>query len=169
MVGTATLSSSRKWQLLGCLVLLIVALDQSTKLYIHTTFALYESRPVIANLFAITYVRNSGAAFGMLARQSPAFLQLFFPAVTALALIGLLVYFSRLPAQRTPTLWGVCLIISGALGNGIDRLWLGQVIDFLDVHWYAYHWPAFNVADSSICIGVGLLLLDSWRAPRTQE
>jgi signal peptidase II len=72
----------------------------------------------------------------------------------------------RVPQQYTLTLWGLCLIMAGALGNAIDRFWLGQVIDFIDVHWYTYHWPAFNVADSSICIGVGLLLLDSFRAAR---
>lgn len=160
------MSSGKKWQLLACLVLLIVALDQSTKLYVHSTFALHESRPVLANHFALTYVRNSGAAFGILARQSPDFLRLFFPLVTGIALLGLLVYFLRVPSQRTVTLWGLCLIMGGALGNGIDRLWLGQVIDFIDVHWYTSHWPAFNVADSSICIGVGLLLLDSFRAAR---
>ena len=74
------MSTSKKWQLFGCLVLVVLGLDQATKLYVHTTFALYESRPVIANLFAFTYVRNSGAAFGMLARQSETFLRLFFPA-----------------------------------------------------------------------------------------
>ena len=153
----------KKWQLFACLVLVVLGLDQATKLYVHTTFALHESRPVITNLFAFTYVRNSGAAFGLLARQSPEFLRLFFPAVTMLALVGLFIYFVRVPSQQTLTLWGLCLIMAGALGNAIDRLWLGQVIDFIDVHWYAYHWPAFNVADSSICIGVGLLLLDSFR------
>ena len=166
MVADATLSTRKKWQLFGWLILLILALDQSTKLYVHSTFALHESRPVLSHFFAFPYVRNSGAAFGILARQSPEFLRLFFPVVTGLALLGLLVYFYRLPSQLTPTLWGLCLIMGGALGNGLDRLWLGQVIDFIDVHWYAYHWPAFNVADSSICIGVGLLLLDSFRAPR---
>ena len=158
--------TSKKWQLFGFLVLTVLGLDQATKLYVHTTFALHESRPVIDNLFALTYVRNAGAAFGMLAQQSETFLRLFFPAVTALALVGLLTYFVRVPSQYVLRLWGLCLIISGALGNGLDRLWLGQVIDFIDVHWYAYHWPAFNVADSSICIGVGLLLLDSFRAVR---
>jgi signal peptidase II len=101
-----------------------------------------------------------------LAQQSQAFLRLFFPAVTVLALVGLLIYFVRVPQQYALRLWGLCLIIGGALGNGLDRLWLGQVIDFIDVHWYAYHWPAFNIADSSICIGVGLLLLDSFRAAK---
>jgi signal peptidase II len=158
--------TSKKWQLFACLVLIVLGFDQATKLYVHTTFALHESRPVIDNLFALTYVRNAGAAFGMLAQQSETFLRLFFPAVTVLALVGLLTYFVRVPSQYVLRLWGLCLIISGALGNGLDRLWLGQVIDFIDVHWYAYHWPAFNVADSSICIGVGLLLLDSFRAVR---
>lgn len=166
MLAGAVMSTSKKWQLFGCLVLGVLALDQATKLYVHTTFALHESRPVITNLFAFTYVRNSGAAFGILARQSQEFLRVFFPAVTLLALVGLGVYFVRVPYRQTLTLWGLCLIVGGAIGNGIDRLWLGQVIDFIDVHWYAYHWPAFNVADSSICIGVGLLLLDSFRAAR---
>lgn len=167
MLAGAVMSTRKKWQLLGCLVLGVLALDQATKLYVHTTFALHESHPVIANLFAFTYVRNSGAAFGMLARQSQEFLRVFFPAVTLLALVGLGVYFVRVPYQQTLSLWGLCLIMGGAIGNGIDRLWLGQVIDFIDVHWYdAYHWPAFNVADSSICIGVGLLLLDSFRAAK---
>ena len=166
MLAGAVMSTSKKWQLFGALVLGVLALDQVTKLYVHTTLALYESHSVIANLFAFTYVRNSGAAFGMLARQSQDFLRLFFPAVTVVALVGLCMYFVRVPYQRTLTLWGLCLIMGGAIGNGIDRLWLGQVIDFIDVHWYAYHWPAFNVADSSICIGVGLLLLDSFRAAK---
>ena len=167
MLAGAVMPTRKKWQLFGCLVLCVLALDQVTKLYVHTTFALHESHPVIAHLFAFTYVRNSGAAFGMLARQSQEFLRFFFPAVTVVALAGLCMYFVRVPYQRTLTLWGLCLIIGGAMGNGIDRLWLGQVIDFIDVHWYAYHWPAFNVADSSICIGVGLLLLDSFRAAKS--
>ena len=167
MLAGAVMSTRKKWQLFGGLVLGVLALDQATKLYVHTTFALHESHPVIAHLFAFTYVRNSGAAFGMLARQSQDFLRLFFPAVTVVALVGLCMYFVRVPSQRTLTLWGLCLIVGGAIGNGIDRLWLGQVIDFIDVHWYAYHWPAFNVADSSICIGVGLLLFDSFRAAKS--
>jgi signal peptidase II len=163
MLAGAAMHASKKWQLFACLVLFVLGLDQATKLYVHTTFALHESRPVIANLFAFTYVRNSGAAFGLLARQSQEFLRLFFPAVIAIALVGLFIYFVRVPYQNTLTLWGLCLIMGGAIGNAIDRFWLGQVIDFIDVHWYAYHWPAFNVADSSICIGVGLLLIDSFR------
>ncbi len=166
MLAGTVMSTRKKWQLFGCLVLGVLGLDQATKLYVHTTFALHQSYPVIANLFSFTYVRNSGAAFGLLARQSQEFLRVFFPAVTLLALVGLFIYFVRVPSQYVLRLWGLCLIMGGALGNGLDRLWLGQVIDFIDVYWYAYHWPAFNVADSSICIGVGLLLLDSFRTGR---
>jgi signal peptidase II len=140
----------------------ILLLDQSSKLYVHKTFTLHESRPVIPEFFHLTYVRNPGAAFGLLARQHQDFRQFFFPIVTGVAVLALVVYFSRIPPQRPVPLWGICLIIGGALGNGIDRIWLGQVIDFLDVFWQTYHWPAFNLADSAICIGVGLLLLDAF-------
>jgi signal peptidase II len=153
----------KRWWLFVLLVVGVLVLDQSTKLYVHTTFMLHESRPVIANFFHLTYVRNPGAAFGLLARQHPDFRRLFFPVVTGVAVLVLLFYFSRIPSQRFLTLWGVGLIVGGAVGNGLDRLWLGQVIDFLDFYWQTYHWPAFNVADSAICIGVGLLLLDAFR------
>lgn len=159
-----------RWRLLGWVAGLVLALDQATKLHVHNTFALYESRPVVENFFALTYVRNSGSAFGLLARYDPDVLRVFFPAVTVLAVLLLLWYLWRLPATQTLTLRGVCLVIGGAVGNGIDRFRIGQVIDFLDVHWYdVYHWPAFNVADSAICVGVGLLILDAFRTARTER
>ncbi len=156
---------SPKWRLIGWVVGGVLLLDQATKLWIHHTVALHASREIIPNVLHLTYVRNPGAAFGLLAGQPEAFLRWFFPGVTLLALIALGIYVVTVPTSRRRTLWGLCLIIGGALGNGIDRLWLGQVIDFLDVHWYDYHWPAFNVADSAICVGVGLLLLDAFRHP----
>ena len=159
-----------RWRLLGWVAGLVLVLDQATKLHVHNTFALYESRPLVENFFALTYIRNSGSAFGLLARYDPAVLRIFFPAVTVLAVVALLWYLSRLPASQPLTLWGVCLVIGGAVGNGIDRFRIGQVIDFLDVHWYdVYHWPAFNVADSAICVGVGLLVLDAFRTVRTES
>ena len=159
-----------RWCLLGWVASLVLALDQATKLLIHNTLALYESRPLVENFFALTYVRNSGSAFGLLARYDPDVLRIFFPAVTVLAMVLLVWYLSRLPASQTLTLWGVCLVIGGAVGNGIDRFRIGQVIDFLDVHWYdVYHWPAFNVADSAICVGVGLLVLDAFRTARVES
>ena len=159
-----------RWRLLGWVAGLVLVLDQAIKLHVHNTFALYESRPLVENFFALTYVRNSGSAFGLLARYDPAVLRIFFPAVTVLAVVLLVWYLSRLPASQTLTLWGVCLVIGGAVGNGIDRFRIGQVIDFLDVHWYdVYHWPAFNVADSAICVGVGLLVLDAFRTARVES
>jgi signal peptidase II len=160
--GKTVWQTSKKWWLLGCLVVSILVADQTTKLYVHRTFALYEARPVVGNFFTLTYVRNSGAAFGMLARQNRDFLRIFFPVITGLAIMALVIYFIYVPPYYTFTLWGIGLILGGAIGNGIDRLWLGQVIDFIDVHWYNYHWPAFNIADSAICIGVGFLLVDSF-------
>ena len=159
------MQQQKKWRFFLLLVGCVLVLDQGTKLYIHHTFMLHESRPVVADFFHLTYVRNSGAAFGLLARQNATFLRLFFPAVTLFAVVILLLYFQHTPRQRVLTLSGICLIIGGAIGNGIDRLWLGQVIDFLDVFWQTYHWPAFNVADSAICVGVGCLLLDAFLHP----
>ena len=157
-----------RWRLLGWVAGPVLALDQATKLHVHNTFALYESRPVVENFFALTYIRNSGSAFGLLSRYDPDLLRIFFPAVTVLAVVLLLWYLSRVPSAEARSLWGVCLVIGGAAGNGVDRFRIGQVIDFLDVHWYGvYHWPAFNVADSAICLGVGLLLLDAFRGART--
>jgi signal peptidase II len=153
----------KKWWLFIIVVGAVVALDQSTKQYVDTTFNLYESRPVIEGFFNLTYVRNSGAAFGLLSRQNPQFLRLFFLSVTGLALLIVSFYYNRTPWSKRLTLCGLGLIMGGALGNGIDRYAMGQVIDFLDVYVGNYHWPAFNIADSTICIGVGLLLIDSFR------
>lgn len=155
----------KKWLLFVCVVGFVLGLDQVTKYAIHTSFALYESYPVIDGFLNLTYIRNSGAAFGFLSRQEPTFLRLFFLSVTAVALIVLMIYYTRVPWPYRLTLFGLSLITAGALGNGIDRLWLGQVIDFIDVYVRAYHWPSFNVADSAICVGVGCLLLDTLRRP----
>ncbi|PON17193.1 signal peptidase II [Candidatus Entotheonella serta] len=155
----------KKWLLFIIVVGVVVALDQGTKQYVDATFNLYESRPVVEGFFNLTYVRNSGAAFGMLSRQDPKFLRLFFLTVTGLAVFIVTFYYSRLPWSHRLALWGLGLIMGGALGNGIDRYAIGQVIDFLDVYVGDYHWPAFNVADSAICIGVGLMLINSFRRP----
>jgi signal peptidase II len=144
---------------------MVVAVDQGTKQYVDATFNLYESRPVVEGFFNLTHVRNSGAAFGMLSRRDPAFLRLFFLSVTGAALLIVTFYYSRIPWSQRLTLCGLGLIMGGALGNGIDRYTIGQVIDFLDVYVGNFHWPAFNVADSAICIGVGLLLIDSFCRP----
>ena len=142
----------------------IVALDQATKLYIDANFRLHESIPVIDGLFNLTYVRNKGAAFGILADSAVRIP--FFITVSILAMLGILWYLRRIRNDQPLALFSLSLVFAGAFGNLIDRIRLGEVIDFLDVFWRGYHWPAFNVADSAICVGVALLMIDMWREDR---
>jgi signal peptidase II len=137
-----------------------IVLDQLTKELILSSMSLYQSIEIFENFAHITYVRNPGAAFGILADHS---LRLpFFILVSVIASLGILWYLKKEQGGTLRLQIGLGLIFSGALGNLIDRIRFSEVIDFIDVHWYQYHWPAFNVADSAICVGVGLLLLDSW-------
>jgi signal peptidase II len=156
-----------RFRLLGLIAGAVVLLDQLTKVYIDRTFNLYDSLTVVPNFFDITYLRNKGAAFGILADS--AMRVPFFIGVSLLAVVIILWYFRQLPPEQTGQQVGLSLILGGALGNLVDRVRLGEVIDFLDVHWYRYHWPAFNVADSAICIGVGLLLLCMWQMERRER
>ena len=156
-----------RFRLLAIVAGSVLLLDQLTKVYIDRTFALYQSVEVVANFFHITYLRNKGAAFGILADS--AFRVPFFIGVSLLAVAMILWYFRQLPQNQVGQQLGLSLILGGALGNLIDRIRLGEVIDFLDVHWYRHHWPAFNVADSAICVGVGLLLLCMWRVERREK
>jgi len=142
-------------------------LDQLTKIYIDTTFELYQSVTVIENFFNITYVRNPGAAFGILSESAVRIP--FFISVSLLASIGILWYLRKVDASDRWQHFALGLIFSGAVGNLIDRVRLGEVIDFLDAHWYGAHWPAFNVADSAICVGVALMFLCSWRDERKKK
>ncbi len=138
----------------------IVAVDQVSKLIIVHAMRVGQTISIIPDLFDISFVLNPGAAFGIMASRSSTFRSPFFVGVSVLA-IGLIVYYyhrylhepARLPAAA------LGLILGGAVGNLIDRLRVGMVIDFLDLHLSGYHWPAFNVADAAISIGVGLMLL----------
>ena len=153
-----------RYRLLGIVTAVIVALDQLTKLYIDSRFELYETVPVIPGWFHLTYIRNKGAAFGIFADGAVRIP--FFISVTIIALLVILWYLRRLRADQRLAAFSLALIFAGALGNLIDRVRFGEVIDFLDVFWHHYHWPAFNVADSAICVGVGLLILEMWQEER---
>lgn len=136
----------------------VVGADQLTKALVQRSLSLHESIPVIPSIFDITYVRNTGVAFGLLASpRSPLTIGLLilFSSVAVAVLIGLWIRGRKEGRLYTMAL---ALILGGAVGNLIDRIRLGEVIDFLDLHWRDLHWPAFNVADSSITVGVGLLL-----------
>ena len=148
-----------RYLVLAGVSVVLVVFDQITKMLIMHTLYLHESIPIISGFFNLTYIRNPGAAFGIFATTNSAFRLIFFVGTSlfALGLLGMIFY--RL---RPDDMWGqltVSSIFGGAIGNLIDRLRYGEVIDFLDFHVSGYHWPAFNVADSAISVGVVSLLI----------
>ena len=145
----------------------VLILDQATKIYIDRTMALHSSITVIEGYFNITYLRNKGAAFGILADSS--FRLPFFILVSLVAVTVILLVIRRLREDQKLAAFSLSLILSGAIGNLIDRVRLGEVIDFLDAHWKTHHWPAFNVADSAICVGVFLLAIDMFLEERREQ
>lgn len=138
------------------LALFIAVLDQVSKQHIRYSFALGESRVVLDGFFSLTYVRNTGAAWGMLGGQNVAL------ALLSVIMLAVLVVFRRSFLSDS---WehrvALGLMIGGIIGNFFDRVRLGWVTDFLDFYWRGYHWPAFNVADASICTGVGLYVIST--------
>jgi signal peptidase II len=140
-----------------------VALDQLTKLFIHTRFQLGESITVIENFFNITYVRNPGAAFGFLAESHPDFREAFFLTIPPVAMLIILIILKGVSDKDRWQIFALSSIFGGAIGNYIDRLRFRFVIDFLDFHLYhKYNWPAFNVADCAIVVGVMILMVLMW-------
>jgi len=138
---------------------LVVIIDQLTKLWIMANFALHEQQNVIPGLFDLVYVTNTGAAFGFLAGSKSLLRQVFFVGVAVVALVVIVYAYGHLKKQGRIFAYSLGLIGGGALGNLIDRLRFGSVVDFLDFYLGSYHWPAFNAADSAITVGVGLFLL----------
>jgi signal peptidase II len=147
-----------KYKILCVVSMIVLLLDQVTKILIDRTMDLHSSITVVENFFNITYIRNKGAAFGFLADSS--YRLPFFIMISGVALIVILGIYRKLRPEQTFNAFSLSLIFSGALGNLIDRVRLGEVIDFIYVHWYQHYWPAFNVADSAICVGVFLLAIE---------
>ena len=145
---------SVKTKLLLSWLSVILVLDQLTKLIVDRTLPLHHSISVIDNLFSLTYIRNTGAAFGMLAGSAAHFRLPFLVLFSLLAIGFIIMMVRRLPDKETGLITALAFILGGAIGNLIDRIAYGEVIDFLDFYWSNYHWPAFNVADSFITIGV---------------
>jgi len=157
----------KPWTLFGIIAAIGVAADQISKLYIDSTMTLYQTIPVIDGLFNIFYIRNKGAAFSFLSNAS--WRLPFFIGVSLFASVVILVAFGRLRADQKLAQASFAMIFSGAVGNLIDRIRLGEVIDFLDIYWKNNHWPTFNAADSFICIGVALLALDMFLEERRNK
>lgn len=139
----------------GWLVFILVT-DQLTKFIVDRTMPLHRSIPVLDNLFSLTYIRNTGAAFGIFAGSAAAFRLPFLILVSVLAAGFICALLRRLPETEKGLMTALAFILGGAVGNLIDRVVHGEVIDFLDFYWAGYHWPAFNVADSFITVGVAI-------------
>ncbi len=140
--------------------LLVVALDQLTKWLVRVRVPLHDSVEVIPNLLDITHVRNTGAAFGFLNGVDFPGKTLVIAVVAVVALVGVALYSGTLSNQQLLPRLGMALIIGGAAGNLIDRIFIGSVVDFVDAYWGTFHFWAFNVADSAITVGVALMILD---------
>lgn len=142
------------------LVVLTLTLDRWTKTLVVGKFDLNESISVIDGFFNITYVRNTGVAFGIFSGISSPMKSALLATFTGIAAILVVIYSLRSPVQNRLLQLALSLILGGALGNLYDRLAYGYVIDFLEFYAGSYSWPSFNVADAAISTGVGLLLIE---------
>ena len=147
----------------------IIIADLWTKWLVVKRIDLHEAISVIPNFFQIVHVRNTGAAFGIGANAASKLVPLLlnFGAIAVFAVV--VVYALRSAVTDRVLQTGLHLILGGAIGNLLDRFRFGYVVDFLDVYIGTHHWPAFNVADSAICIGIGLLFLDMRKKPETER
>lgn len=138
----------------------IILLDQVTKVIADKTLEMHEYIPVIPGFFNFTLAYNEGAAFSFLS-EAGGWQRWFFTALALIVSIILIVWLKRLPNNDRWSAIALACIIGGAIGNLIDRMIYGHVIDFIDWYYKGFHWPAFNIADSAIFIGAALLILAS--------
>ncbi len=155
----------RKPALFLGVILGTVALDQVTKLWVQRALDPCTAVPVLPNVLDLTFVLNPGAAFGLLAQDRAGFAFPLFVLVAAVAMCAIALFWLRGSLHPTGQQVALALILGGTAGNLIDRLRFRAVVDFIDVHWFQYHWPAFNAADAGICVGLGLLALGLLRQP----
>ena len=142
------------------IVLTIVILDQVSKYAIRTNFELYESVAVIVGSFNLTYIENTGAAFGFLSNVSFPFKTTILALAATIALLFIAFYMVTLPSSQWIARTGLSCILGGAMGNLIDRITTGAVVDFIDLYWRGWHFWAFNVADTAVTLGVILYLIN---------
>jgi len=146
---------------------LVLALDQASKLAVIDSLTAYVDVIPLTSFFNLVHVHNTGAAFSLFADQ-PGWQRGFFVAV-ALVAASIILYLLRKTAGRRVFSAALALILGGAIGNVIDRILYGHVIDFLDIYVGGWHWPAFNIADSAITVGAALLIFDGMRKPQIDE
>jgi signal peptidase II len=148
--------------------LMVVLADQATKTLVISNLHFHEVRPVLQGFLNITYITNTGIAFGFMA-GSGKWRHIFLQVISVVALGGLFYLYRSSRCRSYPLLWGTPLVFGGALGNLIDRIRYRSVIDFLDFYAGSYHWPAFNIADSAITIGGVLLVWHFFRITNKQS
>ncbi|WP_372723763.1 signal peptidase II [Immundisolibacter sp.] len=142
----------------------VLLADQFSKLAVLRLMEPYQSLPVLPG-FNLTLAFNRGASFSFLA-EAGGWQRWLFSGISIVAAVVIIVLLRRTPLSDRVNGFGLALVLGGAVGNLVDRLRLGHVVDFLDVYYRAWHWPAFNIADSAICIGAVLLVWGMWRAER---
>lgn len=138
------------------IALAVIAIDQITKWLIVKNMELGESIPIIDNVLYITSHRNRGAAWGILQNQ-----MWFFYIITVIFVIGVIYYIQKYGKQDRFLGLSLALILGGAIGNFIDRVWRKEVVDFIHTYIFSYNFPVFNVADSALCIGVALIMIQT--------
>jgi len=159
----------RKYWILLIFCFGILLLDQWTKYVVQQKLALYQKVEVIPGFFNLVQVRNTGGAFGIFGGEKGGLGSILFVVVSLIAIGSILFFFIKLREDEENLALSFSLVLSGAIGNLIDRLRYGEVIDFLDFYLSSTHWPAFNVADSAICIGIGLMAFELWTQDRRKK
>lgn len=153
------MSQGTKYIRFSVVAVLVVLCDQITKALVLAKMPLFKSITIIPGFFSLTHVHNPGGAFGFLAQNGSPLRHWIFLCAALLAL-GLIIYFYHQTPKTHPYLGlGLSLIFGGAIGNVIDRLRFGEVVDFLDFYVANLHWPTFNLADSAVTVGVGIFLV----------
>ena len=147
----------------------VLLLDQWTKSMVVQKLPLYQRVKVIQGFFNLTHVRNTGGAFGIFGGEKGGLGSILFVVVSLIAIGAIVFLFLKIKENEKTLALSFSLILSGAIGNLIDRLRYGEVVDFLDFYLSTYHWPAFNVADSAICIGIGLMALELVKGDRKKS
>ncbi len=162
MNNTQTADGKLRWLWLSVLV---IALDLGTKA-LATAMLTYAEPVAVMPMFNFTLLHNTGAAFSFLA-GADGWQRWFFVALAAVVSVVLVIWLKNLKREETWTAIAIALILGGAIGNVYDRVVHGYVVDFLHVYWQNWHFPAFNIADTAITIGAGMMILDIFRKPAT--
>jgi len=162
-----TLLNKKKYILIFSLIIIA---DQISKLWIQSQFKTdpFKVITVFRDFFVLRYVENKGAVWGIFSQTSNNLIPIAITLLSLIALISVLYFFLKIQSTCALELTSLSFVIGGALGNFIDRVYQGYVVDFLDVFIKTHHWPTFNIADSFISIGVCLLIISIWRGKCTQ-